>query len=125
MTSYFCPRCWNEFKEDFSVCPICGYDLKEFDEMPYEDKLIVALNHPVSEYRLNAIKLLGDLRSEKAVSEFEKMVEREDIVTVLEIIDALSKIRSEESLRLLKKLSESSSKIVSKKAKEVLEKLTH
>ncbi|ADC64337.1 conserved hypothetical protein [Ferroglobus placidus DSM 10642] len=120
MTSYFCPRCWSEFKEDFEFCPVCGYDLKNFDKLSYEEKLIVALKHPVSDYKINAIRLLAKLRSEKAVFEFERMIEEEDTIIVLEIIEALSKIPTEKSLELLKRLAKSNSKVISKRAKEIL-----
>jgi HEAT repeat protein len=118
MVTYFCPNCWNEFKENFKKCPACGYSIEEFERLSYEDKLIVALNHPVREFRMNAIRQLGNMRSERALQHFERIIDREDdIFTLMEIAEALSKIRSQKSLELLFKLAEHGSRVVSEVAK--------
>ncbi len=124
MTEYFCPRCWYSSKKNFEVCPKCGFDLREFEKLPYEDKLILALNHPVREYRLNAVRLLGRLKSEKAIEKFREMVKHSDVITTLVIIEALSQIPSEKSLELLDELTKHSSPVISKKAKKAKEKLS-
>lgn len=55
---YFCPSCWNIFDEDFDVCPVCGYNIKDFTNLSYEQKLIIALSHPLANIRTTALKLL-------------------------------------------------------------------
>ncbi len=55
---YFCPSCWNVFDEDFDVCPVCGYNIKDFTNLSYEQKLIIALSHPLANIRTTALKLL-------------------------------------------------------------------
>lgn len=121
---YFCPSCWSEFKEDFRKCPACGYDIEEFENLSYEDKLIVALNHPVREFRINAIKQLGNMKSEKALQHFEKIISNgESIFILIEIIESLSKIPSKKSVELLFKLSKHRSRVVSGLAEDALKDL--
>lgn len=117
---FFCPNCWEELKKEEKRCPFCGSDLENFSKLSYEDKLIVALSHPVLSYRVNAVNLLGKLSCEKAVCKFEKMVETEDVITVLEIINALGMIGSNEAVKLLNKLANNTSPVISKRAKAVL-----
>ncbi len=124
MTEYFCPRCWYSSKKNFEVCPKCGYDLGEFEKLSYEDKLILALDHPIREYKLNAIRLLGRLKSEKAVEKFKEMVKHSDVITILVIIEALSQIQSKKSLELLDELMKHKSPVISKKARKAKEKLS-
>ena len=118
---YFCPGCWNEYKEDFEKCPVCGYNIGEFEKLSYEDKLILALNHPIADFRLNAIKQLGNMSSEKVLPKFEMIINDEnDIFILIEVVEALSKIPSKRSEKLLLNLFEHKSNIVSKYAKRTL-----
>ncbi len=114
---FFCPKCWAEFDEDKEVCPRCGL---KFKDLSYEDKLIMALRHPVLDFKINAIRTLGRLGSKKAVKAFEKMVEEETIPIILEIVEALAKIGGDESRKLLERLTKHRSKLVAKMAKEKL-----
>ena len=114
---FFCPKCWAELEEDSEICPKCGF---RFKDLSYEDKLIMALRHPVLEFKINAIRTLGRLKSKRAVREFERMVEEETVPIVLEIVEALARIGGEESRRLLEKLTKHRSKLVAKRAKEKL-----
>ncbi|AEA47524.1 HEAT repeat domain-containing protein [Archaeoglobus veneficus] len=123
MTTYFCPKCWSEFKEDFRKCPVCGYDITEYKKLPYEDRLIISLGHPVREVRMNTIRLLGHMKSEKVLPHFEKMADTEDVFILMAIVDSLAIIRSRRAIELLSRLAEHNSKIVSQAAKKVLENL--
>ncbi len=123
MPVFYCPKCWKEFKDEIRNCPFCGFNLDEFDRLSYEDKLITALSHPVADYRINAIKILGTLKSEKAVEKFEEMLDREDILTILEIVDVLGKIKSKKAKKILERLKKSRSKVVSERAENVLDEM--
>ncbi len=122
MPSYFCPRCWSELKRNYRKCPVCGYDIREFERLNYEDKLIVALKHPVREFRINAIRLLGRMKSEKALDYFEQIIEKEkDVFILKEVAEALSKIDTERGEKLLRRLAEHRAVVVSREAKRHLE----
>jgi hypothetical protein len=90
---HFCPNCGGEIRENASVCPHCQYELANYNHLPYEDKLILALRHPVRENRILAIQLLGDIRSKSAISAFGYILHEEnDFYVIREIIHSLRKI---------------------------------
>lgn len=121
MTTYFCPNCWNESRENFRKCPLCGYSIDEFEQLSYEDKLIVALNHPVMIFRVNAIRQLGNMLSERALRYFEEIISKEkDSFILLEIIGALANIGSQNSLKLLGRLAEDGPEIVKQAARKAI-----
>jgi len=100
--TFFCPYCWKEVPAEVSVCPYCGADLQEFSKLSYEEKLLHALNHPVRESRLLAIRLLGQLGSHKALPHFERLLWAEmDVYVVQEVLLALARLATDESHALL------------------------
>jgi HEAT repeat protein len=102
MITYFCPNCWREIDRDAVRCPACGYDTAEYSRLPYEEKLLVALNHPIRETRLVAVQLLGNMRSSAALPNFKSMLEgEEDFYLLREVLTALVKIGSPESREVL------------------------
>jgi hypothetical protein len=104
---YFCPACWSTVSKDDKVCPNCGYDLTEFHQLPYEYKLIMALEHPVKDMKKNVIYTVGRKDLELALPHFELMVNREtDPIILMEIADALSRMSSPEATNLLRKLAQ-------------------
>jgi len=83
--------------------------------LPYEEKLILALKHPIRENRMLAIQLLGELRSKKAISVFTAMLHDEtDFYIIREVVRSLRKIGGKDSEQLLSTLSEHSSSMVRK-----------
>lgn len=43
MTRFYCPGCWKDFERDFSPCPSCGLDIREFwSSKDHVEKLIHA-----------------------------------------------------------------------------------
>ncbi len=114
---FFCPKCWAEFEEERDRCPKCGF---EFRDLSYEDKLILALKHPILEFKINAIRTLGMIGSKRAVRVFERMVEEETVPIILEIVEALARIGGDESRKLLERLTRHRSKLVAKRAREKL-----
>lgn len=124
MITYFCPACWNVISQEDIICPYCGYDLKDFHQMPYESKLLMGLNHPVTEIRLNVIHIIGMKNLKEAIPHLENMVNKESNPTVLmNIVDALARMTHPEALELLRKLALHRYPIVSSRAKQALEKL--
>lgn len=103
---YFCPACWSVVSKDDKICPNCGYDLTEFHNLPYEYKLIMALEHPVKDMRKNVIYTIGRKDLEMAIPHMELMISKEtDPLVLMEIADALSRMKSPEAIRLLRQLA--------------------
>jgi HEAT repeat protein len=102
---FFCPGCWAETQESDVVCATCGFNLTNYARLPYEEKLILALNHPIRESCMMAIRLLGDLKSNRAVATFEAMLEtEEDFYLVREIVWSLQKIGTARSREIIQRL---------------------
>lgn len=119
MIHFFCPSCWNEIPEETVFCPICGYDLREYTQLDYEQKLICALKHPIKEIKRNVIFLIGLKRISEAIPELRKMIEREeDPILLMEIAKALRKINTQESMKILRELEAHKFPIIAKYVKE-------
>jgi hypothetical protein len=87
----YCPYCWEKVEERDTICGACGGKLSEYHALPYEEKLLLALRHPFRENRAVAIHILGKLKSEKALKEFERqLIENNDIFDLYEIMMALT-----------------------------------
>lgn len=113
MLTFFCPGCWTEIQGSDFVCPACGFNLSDYARLPYEEKLILALSHALRENRMMAIRLLGDLRSKRAVDAFEAILKtEEDFYIVRELVRSLRKIGSARSGRILEGLRNHPSRLV-------------
>ncbi|MCS6998405.1 MAG: HEAT repeat domain-containing protein [Aquificaceae bacterium] len=114
---YFCPACWSVVSKDDRICPNCGYDLTEFHHLPYEYKLIMALEHPVKEMKKNVIYTVGRKDLEVAIPHLEIMIAREtDPLVLMEVADALSRMSSPEATRLLRMLAQHQYPVVRSRA---------
>ena len=112
---FFCPGCWMEIGEKTNRCPHCGYALKDFQELSYEQKLLMALHHPIRENRMMAIRILGDLASQAAVPALGDLLECEkDFYVIREIIRSLLKIGGTESIQRIEWLQGHPSEMVRK-----------
>lgn len=124
MLTFYCPSCWKKIRSDDLICPECGYDLSNFSSLSYEEKLLLALHHPVPGNRMVAIQTLGDLHSQLALPELEKTLKnlREDVYTLRETVIAIAKIPGEDSRVLLKEATRHPYTLVRHKAEELLKK---
>ncbi len=116
---FFCPKCWKEIEEECKTCPHCGYEISKYGLLSYEDKLIHSLNHPIDEFKINAIRILGNIGGEKAISAFEKLIDIESSVPILlEVIESLRKLsfNFESAYSVLKKLTKHKAKVVRESA---------
>jgi len=75
MLTYYCPHCWSIIQEGQTTCPSCGYILDEFEKSDFEEKLLAALYHPVTERKIMAAQILSLRHSQRALSEFLKIRE--------------------------------------------------
>jgi HEAT repeat protein len=122
----FCPNCWVETRPDDSDCPRCGFRMAAFDAIGYEGKLLLALKHPISETRMLAIQLLGELKSRSAALAFATTIEEEEDPYVLSaIVHALARIGGNESWAIIGRLRCHQSIIVRNTIKGVDRAVTH
>jgi hypothetical protein len=113
MAAYFCPKCWHEMGPDAGKCVSCGYDTAEYSLLSYEQKLLLALSHPIRENRLLAVQLLGELKSSAALPHFRAMLKIEDdFYTLREVLIALAKVETTEGRALVCEATRHESKIV-------------
>lgn len=118
---FFCPNCWNEIKAQIDQCNYCGYDLKKYENLSYEKRLINALHHPIRENRMMAAQVLGEMKSIDAISAFKEIIETsDDYYLIREILLALKKIGSPESKDIISQLRAHKSSLVSRAAKNLL-----
>jgi HEAT repeat protein len=118
---FFCPGCWMQIGEKADRCLHCGYALKDFQGLSYEQKLFLALHHPVRENRMMAIRILGDLASQAAVPALGDLLECEkDYYVIREIIGSLFKIGGPEAIQRIERLQGHHSEMVRKLVKMVL-----
>ncbi len=62
----FCPSCWAVIWLADPVCPRCGAELASLSVRGYEEKLLAALDHPVTEVRERSALLLGAVAGPEA-----------------------------------------------------------
>jgi hypothetical protein len=117
VTTFFCPECWEEIPESALECPHCRYDLSSYGRLSYEEKLILALRHPLPENQLMAVRLLGDLRSTRAVEYFQEMLAADaNFYLVREIVRSLRRIGTGEAEAIIMGLRGHPSRLVRKMA---------
>ena len=126
MITYYCPQCWTIVTEQDVSCPNCGYHLGQFTELPYEDKLLLGLKHPVQDIRIIAIKALGDLGNLRAIPEFKQIVmnENEDYYVLRAVLLALEIIPGQQSIALLVQAKNHPSELVRRLADQILKRMS-
>jgi HEAT repeat protein len=123
---YYCPNCWQNLKESAVNCPHCGYDLSEYDRLSYEDKLLLALNHPVRENRMMAIEVLGRLKSQRVVPAFQEIVAAtEDFHVAQAIVEALTRIGGAASEAVLRNMENHPVRLVRELAQRAIASRPH
>jgi len=112
-TTFFCPFCGKQSPEDEQVCKRCGKSIEHWKDHPYEERLLLTLNHPLREHQMMAIQILGRQRYVRAVPVFEEMINAgQDVYALREIVFALSLIKTDASCRLITKLRDHPSPVV-------------
>ena len=122
MTTFFCPSCWAEIREEQDPCPFCGCAISALLEgKTYTDRLIDALNHPESTTPVRAAHILGMRRDGEAVPFLtRKAIDTHDVFLALACVEALGKIGGDAAKKVLRELTHDARKIVAQKAREML-----
>ncbi|MBN1193860.1 MAG: HEAT repeat domain-containing protein [Methanomicrobiaceae archaeon] len=101
METYFCPNCGHRSLEVQEICPACGYTFADHTALSYDERLIMALRHPIRETRMIATEILGKRQYAPAVAAFADLLATEtDYYTVREVVRALRRIDTPESIAL-------------------------
>ena len=126
MLTYYCPNCWVSIDKSEEKCPSCGYAIKDFNQLTFEDKLLASLYHSVPERCIIAAQILGNLKSERALVEFQKIIASEETNYFLlrAILLATVKINHPTRDIILKIASQHFSILVSDLAKELIAQLS-
>jgi HEAT repeat protein len=96
--TWFCPECFAEVDAGAERCPACG-SLTDADDRTYEEKLMRALHHHLSDRRLLAARILGAIRSRGAVPELaEAAADRTDPYVAAEAARSLALIQPDHPL---------------------------
>ncbi|WP_152966418.1 HEAT repeat domain-containing protein [Ornatilinea apprima] len=127
MVTFFCPNCWTSIPEETEICPHCGYELKQFGSLTYEDKLLAALHHSVPERRIMAAQILGNRGCEQALPIFLDILQsgESNYFLLRAILMAAIKINSPLRLEVLTQASHHDSLLVKKLASEMLTQLNN
>ncbi len=88
----YCPQCFTSLAWSAQRCPRCGADLVAWSRLPYGQRLIHALQHPLAEVRMRAILALGARRDSEASAALAACALRHpaDVVESLEVVHSLS-----------------------------------
>jgi hypothetical protein len=93
--TYFCPSCFQKVSKGIKICPFCATNISRWEEnTTYEEQLVHALLHPISEVRMGAIISLGNKKyQEAAIPLAECALEYpSDIVQNLEILRSIGSL---------------------------------
>jgi hypothetical protein len=116
MVRWFCPYCWDEVDERDEVCPHCGADLKGFSSLDYDQKLILALDCPITQSRMFVIEVLRRRKTQGAVPKLCRMLfEDRDTFELVEIAKALLNIGTADALECLQKRMKTEDNLILKR----------
>ena len=92
--TWFCPECHAEVGAQDTRCPHCGADFDAWAARPYGERLILTLQHPLSEARMSAIIALGKRGDSAAAPALAAcaLAHPSDVVQALEILRALARM---------------------------------
>lgn len=105
---HYCPNCFTEIPPGTEYCPHCGTRLADWkNTLNYQERLIHALGHPLSDVRMRAIISLGNRGEESAITPLLACAFRHpsDVVEGLEIVNALRKLPGDPRHRALEQLA--------------------
>lgn len=120
--TFYCTACWKEIREDDRKCPHCGADVSEHDRKSFDEKLILALRHPVRETAGIAVWILGEREVAAAVTPLIGLFERTDNPYLQrEILGALGKIGTRDAIDFITKSLGHPVGMVRRQAEEIMD----
>ncbi len=123
MVTYFCPHCWEIIPEHAQVCPACAYELHQYNQLSFEEKLLFSLEHPVLEQRILAVQTLGKLGSLQALDPLERIIWDNHLnpYLVRAALEAVADIPSPRSRKILSRATVHPFHLIRKKAQLLLD----
>ena len=108
-----CEQCREEIDVRACEWPFCHHALPDYSWLSFDEKLRLALTHPVGENRILAIELLEKEKGRSALATFRELVPGEkDPRVVAEIARATSRIGGDEARAILFGLKSHGSEMV-------------
>jgi len=91
-----CQRCYDLIDAAAAVCPRCGVDLAALWSRDFGNKLLDALQHPLSEVRMRAVIALGWRGEPATAAALERLAWRHpaDVIEGLAVVDSLAQLDS-------------------------------
>jgi HEAT repeat protein len=88
----FCPVCFRQIPLAVTHCPHCGAELDVLAARDFAERLIAALDHPLSEVRMRAIIALGWRSEKKAAKSLCALSLRHpvDVIEGLAVVESLA-----------------------------------
>ena len=122
-----CLRCFYLIPVEAQTCPRCGADLAAFSARDYADKLIAALDHPLSEVRMRAIIALGWRGEKRAAQSLLDLALRHsvDVVEGLAVLESLTRMGIEGRIAMAGLAQRHRAHAVREAAKEALRTSRH
>lgn len=122
-----CLACFHLIPVEAQTCPRCGADLAAFSAREYADKLIAALDHPLSEVRMRAIIALGWRGEERAAQPLLDLALRHpvDVVEGLAVLESLARMGIEGRIAMVALAERHPAHAVRETAKQVLRTIRH
>lgn len=122
MTTFFCPSCWAEIREDEDPCPHCGSQVAErLAHASYTERLIASLDHPEPETPLRAATILGMRRDRAAVPHLIRKAESTpDVYLAIGCLEALARIGGRMAREGVRARCQDPRVLVSRRAQELL-----
>jgi len=122
MLTFYCPHCWKIINKDESICPYCGVELMDYQDISFEEKLLSSLHHSVFERRIMAAQILGNIHSQKALKAFQNIIENGETnyYILRTILIATAKINHSDRMNILKTATNHSSSLVSDLARSLV-----
>ena len=123
---FFCPMCWNAVGQEDMVCPHCGYNIENFIRLPYDVKLIIALNHPIADYRITALNVIKGKNLKMAIPFVRDIILKEDNPMVIQAALNTLMIVDSEACKFLKNILEHHEySVINKYVEEIYKRCCH
>lgn len=75
---YFCWHCYDENDAPAGPCRHCGEPIEAPPGTSYVDQLVWALDHPLTERRMIAVRVLGQRGERRAIPKLRELAEKTD-----------------------------------------------